>query len=139
MAKKKPMKAAKQAAANDVPAGVATKVEEAAAKPAETISKADTVRKAMAAGKDNPTEGSIYIQAEFGLDVPPQVFSTYKTIEKKKAEGKPGRAAKPTEPTAAPNAKPVKGDAVELVRQVKELVETYGADAVRDMTRVFAD
>lgn len=89
----------------------------------------------MAAGRDDPTDGAAHVKAEFGLDVTPAVFSTYKAAERKKA----GRAADKAVPTAAVKAAGKNADPVAFVRQVKELVDVYGAAAVKDMVRVFEE
>jgi len=108
-----------------------------------TISKADAVRAALKAGHDKPQEASTYIKETYGLDVTPQVVSTYKSIDnKRKGKGKK-RGRKPAaEAAAAPgpkaSSKPHMANPADLARGVKSLVETYGADAVRDMAGVFA-
>lgn len=124
MSKQKVSKGAKAAAA-------ATAEVTATQPQAEPMSKADAVRKALAAGKELPTEGVAYVKAEFGVEVSPAMFSAYKAAEKKKAD----RGAAPKATTDGPRVG--NGEAVEFVRQVKGLVEQYGAQAVRDMVKVF--
>ncbi|QEL19301.1 hypothetical protein [Limnoglobus roseus] len=141
MAKKKPADAAKKSkpAAAPAPAEVATTIDEATPKTlAGTITKAEAVRKALAAGKESPSDGVAYLKSEFGIEISTAMFSTYKTAEKKKAEGKKSRTAKTVEPEAKPTGKAAKGDTVEFVRQVKDLVDQYGVEAVKDLAQVFA-
>lgn len=134
-------------AKNKTKAGKAPKDESAPASadaamttPAAKISKADAVRKAVAAGKDNPTEGSSFIKAEFGLDITPAVFSTYKTADKKRALGGACVAKdRKTRAGAEPTGQRVgNGGPVDLVRQVKELVDQYGVATVKEIADVFA-
>jgi hypothetical protein len=108
------------------------------------ISKADAVRAALKAGHDKPQDASAYIKETYGLDVAPQVVSTYKSIDnKRKGKGKK-RGRKPSATASAvpgPMASSKSGhlaNPADLARGVKSLVETYGADAVRDMAGVFA-
>lgn len=98
-----------------------------------TISKAEAVRQTLAAGVTKPKEASAYIQQTYGLEVKPQVFSAYKSLDKKKKK-KGGRKA-PGRAVAGGAA----DSPVELARGVKQLVATYGADAVADMLTVIAD
>ena len=119
-----------------------------AAPAGETITKTEAVKRALAAGKDQPKDAVGWIKEQYGLDMTTQQFSTAKFQANKKAggepKGKPGR--KPRAAAAVPASD---GDTVgngrsssnpaELARAVKSLVGQYGADAVRDMTAVFAE
>jgi len=111
-----------------------------AKKAEETMSKSEAVRQTIAAGIDNPTEGSKHIKEKLGLQVTAQMFSTIKSQAKRKKGKKRGRMS--AVPTAVPGPKkPVNGhvvNAVDLARGVKSLVETFGAEAVRDMAGVFS-
>lgn len=102
----------------------------------ETITKTEAVRRALADGADTPAEGVAYAKEKFGLDITPQQFSTYKSIAKKKAGG--GSAGRGRRSSAAYGNGQAAGSAA-LARDVKRLVETYGADAVTDMAKVFAE
>jgi len=133
----------------------ATEVEtesEATPEPAayESINKANAVRRALAAGFDMPSTGVAYIKEEFGIEITTQMFSSYKTSEKKKAqeEGEQPAAPKTRAVAEAPASKaekkatksaPSDASAAEFARQVKMLVDLYGADAVKDMATVFTD
>ena len=109
-----------------------------------TINKSEVVRQTLAAGIDNPTEGSKHIKEKFGLDVTAQVFSTIKSITNKKKSGKKklGRpagaatAAKPMGPHVVGNG--FAKESTDLASGVKGLVERYGAEAVKGMATVFA-
>jgi hypothetical protein len=48
------------------------------------LTKSEAVRRALAAGKVKPLEGSSFIKQMFGLDVSPQTFSSYKFAAKSK-------------------------------------------------------
>jgi len=108
------------------------------------ISKADAVRAALKAGHDMPQAASEYIKTTFGLDVAPQVVSTYKSIDNKR-KGK--KVRKKADPSSALVSKPATKTAsnghlanpADLARGVKSLVEQFGAEAVKDMTKVFAE
>src|SRR4051794_28185878 len=65
----------------------------------KALSKAEAVRRALAAGHEGPQEGTAYIRDEFGIEVAPQHFSATKSQIKsregaRKAKGKPGRKPK---------------------------------------------
>lgn len=113
---------------------VAKKVtDEAPAEP--TLSKADAVRAALAAGYDNPADGVAWIKGTHGLDVTNQAFSSYKMAEKKKREGAGGsKAVRVGRPS-----KNGHGDVLDVARQVKQLVDAHGADVVRECLKLFAD
>lgn len=106
--------------------------------------KADAVRQAIAEGKDAPQEGVAYIKEKFGLDITAQQFSTYKSIAKKKAAGGsgtssgrgPGGRRKAVRSTAGTGSNGT-GSAADLARQVKSLVDAYGAGQVKSMVEVF--
>jgi len=108
---------------------------------AEKITKSEAVRRAVAEGVDKPTDAVAFIKERFGVEISAQHFSSIKSQEAKKA-GKPGRRGrKPREAAAVvatPNGSRVGNrNPAELARQVKQLVESFGAEAVRDMTAVF--
>lgn len=115
---------------------------EASAAAPKKMKKSDAMREAIKRGIDKPQAASEFIKSEFGLDVTPQVFSSFKSISKKK-EGETSavrvrRASAAAAVAATPNGSRVgNGGAADLARQVKVLVEQYGATAVRDMTGVF--
>lgn len=96
--------------------------------PGGTISKMEAVRRTLAAGVEKPQEGVEYVRREFGLEIPTPVFSSYKSQIRAKDNSSRPRSARG-------RVSPV-GDPVELARDVKELVQRYGADAVRDMIDV---
>jgi hypothetical protein len=94
------------------------------------MTKSAAVRAAVAEGVEKPSDGVTYVKEKFGLDVTAQQFSLIKSQSKKKAE------------SPAPRTKAVpttNGDPSVLARQVKTLVQAYGADAVKKMTDVFSD
>jgi hypothetical protein len=104
------------------------------------MTKADAVRAALADGISKPSEGVGYIKSKFGLDVSAQMYSLYKSKEKK--GGGRGNSRTPREGSSWGTLAPGKSGArnpAELARAVKQLVEQYGADAVREMAEVFAE
>src|SRR5947209_2227612 len=66
-----------------------TPVHDMAKKKDGGTTKADAVREALKEGKDSPQEGAAFVKEKFGLDITPGQFSTYKSLEKKRA-GKGG-------------------------------------------------
>jgi hypothetical protein len=104
------------------------------------MKKSDAMRAAIKEGIDKPQEASEYIKTKFGLDVTPQVFSSFKSISKKK-EGEASAEPKPAAISAPKvNGKHVAtGGAVDLARQLKGLVTQYGADEVSGMLGVLRD
>src|SRR3954465_7440146 len=90
--------------------------------------KADAVREALKEGVESPQDGVAYVREKFGLEITAQQYSTYKSIEKKKAAG--GKAANGRRRGGRRKAdRPIigagnngTGNAVDLARQVKSLV-----------------
>jgi hypothetical protein len=118
-----------------------TKSKPAEAEAAElkpSVSKAEGVRQALAAGKESPEDGVAYLLDNFGIVMDRQTFSSNKAQEKarqaKKAgaapTGKPGRKPKITvEGYLAPPTKPRgDGDLLETLEALKPLLASHGAD-----------
>jgi hypothetical protein len=108
----------------------------------EKITQRQAVERALAAGKDLPSEGVSFVKDTFGMTLSNQAFSTLKSQIKSGAR-KPARTqsksvASPAVATPSTNGKH-RGDAVELARAVKQLVQQHGAEAVAEMAKVFAD
>jgi hypothetical protein len=119
-----------------------------AAKPAEveaasvelkpSVSKAEGVRQALAAGKEMPDEGVAYLLDKYGIVMDRQTFSSNKSQEKareaKKAEaapkGKPGRKPKAAvEGYLAPPPKTRSNDdLLGTLEALKPLLASHGAD-----------
>jgi membrane-associated protease RseP (regulator of RpoE activity) len=129
---------AKKAAATAAPTPAAPPDPTATA----TISKADAVRAALAEGKDSPEEGVEFIKTKYGIEMTKPTFSSYKAQDKarkaKAGNGKPAPAAPRPKPVAA-SSNGHAGNPAELAREVKALVEKFGAVAVKEMTDVFAE
>jgi hypothetical protein len=103
--------------------------------------KAHAVREALKDGIDTPQDGVAYVKEKFGLDITAQQFSTYKSIEKSNKKKKKGDESGPA---PARRSQPLKVPATasnpaDLARQVKGLVQQYGAAAVSDMVAVFGE
>jgi hypothetical protein len=127
MAKKKPAETPKDAA--DLPEGL------------KTMTKTEAVKQAIAAGLDKPKEAVAYIKEKFGLDVGAQMFSSYKSQLNRKggaAPAKRGRKAGVSKGTETHGLKGYGTSGVELAREVKKLVDGFGAVAVKEMADVFA-
>lgn len=113
-----------------------------AAEAGQKMKKSDAMREAIKRGIDKPIAASEFIKSEFGLDVTPQVFSSFKSISKKK-EGETSpvrarRARQAAEVLATPNGQRVGNrNPAELAKQVKELVAQFGAGTVKSMVEVF--
>ena len=87
-------------------------------------------------------DGAAYIKETYGLDVTPGAFSTMKSVANKKAGKAPARRGR--KPGAAPVAVVASngragGNPAGLARGIKQLIQQFGAEAVKDMASVFAD
>ncbi|MBN9518062.1 hypothetical protein J0H58_06015 [bacterium] len=104
------------------------------------MSKADAVRAALAEGKSKPQVACEWIKEKFGIDITPQHFSSYKSSEAKK-EGGASTGGRKSEKEAGfvGNGFVAGGNPVDLARQVKQLVDKFGAQNVQDMVGVFTD
>ena len=114
----------------------------AAAEEPKSISKTDAVKAAIAAGKEMPTEGVQWIKETHGIDIDPQHFSAVKSQARKKAGSPPakrGRKPRTAQNGAAVSSSRASVNPADLARDVKRLVEQYGAAAVKDMAGVFAE
>lgn len=102
--------------------------------PEGTVTKAEAVRTALADGFETPAEGVAYIRDKFGLDVPNQMFSSYKAAAKKKDAGgsKGVRVGRPGR-----NGKPSDAAVLEVAGQVKTLVDKHGYPTVRACLDLF--
>jgi hypothetical protein len=111
--------------------------------PTEKITQREAVRLALAAGKEQPAEGVKFVKENFGRTLSNQAFSTLKS-QLKSGGRKPAKpqpkptAVSPATATPSANGK-YRGDAVDLARAVKLLVQQHGAEAVSEMAKVFAD
>ena len=102
----------------------------------ERITKSEAVRRAIAAGAEQPADGVPFIKTHFGLDISPTHFSAVKAGDKKKdaAKARPGRKPKSVEGYLAPPAKPRangEGDLLAAIEAIKPLVASMGADKVK--------
>jgi hypothetical protein len=117
---------------------------EAPAAAPKKMKKSDAMREAIKRGIDKPQAASEFIKSEFGLDVTPQVFSSFKSISKKKGDTPSAvrvrRAKAATAVVAMQNGHAAAtGGAVDLAKQLKSLVTRYGADEVSGMLAVLRD
>lgn len=115
--------------------------------PAGKMTQKEAVAKAIAAGKDSPSDGVAYIQEQFGITLNNGAFSTLKSHLKKAGGGTPAkRGRKPGRPAAANGARTGgmtssgrPPNPADLARGIKQLVATYGAVAVGDMLAVLTE
>ena len=124
---------------------------------ADKLTQSEAVKRAIAAGKDQPSDGVQYIKDNFKMELSNHVFSTVKSKLNKGGvtTGKRGRPSGPAKtPAPAPVSKPASvstpahtngkpitaktGDPAELAHAVKLLVAQYGVDSVKAMADVFA-
>lgn len=102
--------------------------------PSALISKADAVRDALKVGYDKPLAGVAFIKEKHGLDITPQVFSSYKTNEGKKGSGA-------SVAVKVGNGKPSKnghaGNPFAVAHDVKALVNKYGVEHVKAAVALF--
>ncbi|MCE9567128.1 MAG: hypothetical protein K8U57_34430 [Planctomycetes bacterium] len=123
----------------------------------DKITQSEAVKRAVAAGKGQPTEGVQYIKDNFKMEMTNQSFSTVKS-KLNKGTGTTGKRGRPPGPAKAPapapaskpasastpahtNGKPTTtktGDPAELALAVKNLVAQYGVETVKAMADVFA-
>jgi hypothetical protein len=104
--------------------------------PRKTITMTGAVKAAIAAGVESPTAGVAFIKSQYGIDMPRNRFSIYKSRIRKRA-GSP----KPAAAAAAPSKvmkKPlpakrfvVDSDVLLALEAIKPLIEQHGADKVR--------
>ena len=136
-----------------------TKTDETNEAPA--MSKMDAVRAAIRGGAAMPQAGAAHVKERYGIDISPNVFSSHKTKVMRELAAEAGSPppeppkqadavgqdapkaaapkaeAKPATPKAAPKPPADSGSPADLARQVKQLVEKYGAGSVREMADVF--
>jgi hypothetical protein len=108
-----------------------------------TLTKSEAVRRVLAETPDiTPSQGALVVKARYGIDVSTNTFSSFKsTFLKPKAVPTPAPSA--PVPATAPTtllpegAKPL--DPVQLLRDVRGLVEKYGAKTVADVAAVLGE
>jgi hypothetical protein len=110
----------------------------------KAMSKAEAIRRALAAGFEGPQEGTSYIRKEFGIEVAPQHFTATKSQIKsreggKMPKGRPGRKPKGVPSQAvegylAPPPKPAPTGGSELLdamEAMKPMVASLGKEQVK--------
>lgn len=115
--------------------------------PAGKITQKEAVARAIAAGKDSPSDGVAYVRERFGIALNNGAFSTLKSQLKKAGDGTPAkRGRKPGRPGASDGARTGgmtssgrTPNPADLARGIKQLVATYGAVAVGDMLAVLTE
>lgn len=112
------------------------------------ITKSQAIRDAIAAGFDKPQAGSAWIKEQYNIQVTPQMFSTVKNTSRKQ-----GSTHIVRRPAPAPiHTRPLTGvtrslsamkqnpeSSLDLAREVKRLISTYGTDAVSEMVSLFSE
>ena len=111
------------------------------ADPAKPTQK-EAVKQALAAGKELPADGVAYIKGTFGMELSKGAFSTLKT-QLKKVSGAPakprGLPAPSTNGSASHGIAKATAKAADLVRALRPLIATFGAEAVKDMADALAE
>jgi hypothetical protein len=106
--------------------------------PTPTVSKAEAVRQAIAAGVQAPAEGVEHVMKHFGIQMDNKTFSLLRSQQKirdaKKSGAKPGR--KPAfegylAPPTAPKVPGVQGDLLAAMEAMKPLVDSLGKEQVK--------
>lgn len=116
-----------------------------AEEPKPSITKAEAIRQAMAEGIDDIGEIADFIRAKYGHDMSKPMVSSYKAQQKardaKKAQAAPApRRGRPAGFAAAPKTAALassKGDLIDDVVAVKQLVEKLGSGQVRKLIELF--
>ncbi|WP_422923488.1 hypothetical protein [Singulisphaera sp. PoT] len=116
---------------------------EEAESPKASISKAEAVRRAVAAGKGAPGDGVAFIKDEYGIEMDNKTFSLNKAQQKSReakreatGKGAPAPQVVPgtpiegilTPPKLTPGAD---GTLIDVLEQMKPLIAQYGADQVK--------
>ena len=132
----------------------ATEPDDATETGGKAISKAEAIRRSLAAGHDGPQEGTAYIRREFGIEITPQHWSATRSQIKSRAakkqgsgggetakpKGRPGRkpreaATKGVEGYLAPPPKQApaggQGELLAAMEAMKPLVDSLGKDQVK--------
>jgi hypothetical protein len=112
-----------------------------------TVSKAEAVRQALAAGMESPEDGVGFIKSNYGIEMTRQMWSSNKAQEKardsKKDEGaprgKPGRKPAVAQlDQVVKTIQPAVGKSVIAdLTAVKALVEKLGVDEVVEIAKLF--
>jgi hypothetical protein len=118
---------------------------EAARDPTLTISKAEAVRQALAAGMDSPTDGTGFLKSTYGIEMTSQMWSSYKAQQKArdakqadKPKAKRGRPRVAQLDQIVKTIQPAVGKSVIAdLAAVKALVERLGIDEVIGIAKLF--
>ncbi len=98
-----------------------------------TITQVEAVRQALASGVESSKKGMAYIQRKFGMRMKPQAYYSYKSqILRTNGNGKPTSVVRVPTP-AKPKEKNDLGD----FRTVRDLVEKYGAEQMKEIVELF--
>ncbi|WP_422929655.1 hypothetical protein [Singulisphaera sp. PoT] len=103
------------------------------------VSKAEAVRRAVAAGNERPAEGVDYVLDEFGIEMDNKTFSLNKAQQKsrdaRKAESAPRvEGGRPIDGILAPPPRKAPsggGDLIDVMERMKPLVAQHGAEQVK--------
>ncbi len=105
-----------------------------------SISNAQAVRDAMAAGLDDISEIDAFLRSEYGKDVPRQQISAYKSQARRKAGEAPLRGRRPKAAVEGYLAPPTRskndGDLIEALQALKPLVAKVGVDNVKKLAEL---
>jgi len=103
---------------------------------ASPISKAQAVRNALAEGLDDIGDIEGFLKSRYGIDMPRQMISSYKSQNKaKEAEARPvvkvARSEAGGSSTHGVRESDPESDLLEALEAMKPLVEKFGADKVK--------
>jgi len=108
-----------------------------------TPNKSDAIKEALASGVNKPKEVVAWVKDKYGLAIDPQYVSTLKTqlkssgttpSSKPKVATAPKPGPRPTSTTLSPRA--AGSDMVTVAKQLREMVDQYGKDAILEMVEI---
>jgi hypothetical protein len=105
------------------------------------LTKSEAVRRVLAENPDiTPSQGALVVKARYGIDVSTNTFSSFKsTFLKPKVAAVPSATAPPVPSPEPTTLLPKPLDPVQLLRDVRGLVEKYGAKTVADVAAVLGE
>ena len=98
------------------------------------VTQKEAVKQAIAAGKDTPAEGVVYVKDQFGMELSNQAFSILKSQLKSKSSAGTARRGRP--PASAAHS-PANGSMASSIAAIKKLVDQLGVDDVKAIAEVF--